>query len=450
MTTSVLPRPDVAPARPWSFPKAERFELANGISVVAVDLPGKYVVAIRLLLDLPVGADPAGYEGAASIAMGALDEGTERYDAQGFALARNLLGATYGAGADANGATVSLDVPVTRLADAVDLLAEAVLRPTFPAAEVDRLVQQRLDGIRMELASPDARASIELARAFYRVGSRRSIPNGGTTESVTRIDRDVVEAHYRAQVDPATTTVVVAGDLGDVDLRGLLDATFGSWATSGRVRTPLVEDDVVAGPGVVVVDRPGAVQTNLSLAAPAVSRKHPDFAPLAVAAYALGGGVDSRLMKVLREEKGYTYGVRAMVAPSRDDGLLFVGGAVQTDVTAPAVADLIDILRAAADGFGELERSQAVEQLAGRAPLQYEVPSAVAGTIASLIANGLPDDHIDTELAALRATSVDSVNAAYTRSIALDRAVLVAIGDGSVITEPLRAAGLGDVTVVTA
>src|SRR5206468_2718680 len=124
---------------------------------------------------------------------------------------------------------------------------------------------------------------------------------------------------------------------------------------------------------VVVVDRPGAVQTMLALAVPAVGKSAPELPALTVGAYVVGGGMESRIMTVLREEKGYTYGIRATVQSERYDGRLVVSGSVQTDVTGPAVDDLVDILRTfAADGIDEAERVPAVEQLAGRAPLNYE------------------------------------------------------------------------------
>ena len=451
MTTNVLPRPEVAPARPWTFPKAQRFSLPNGLSVVAYDLPGKQVAAIRVLLDLPLHCEPKGLEGIAQITVTSLDEGTERFDAQAFANARNRLGASYGAGADATGGTLSLDVPVSRLTAALELLAEAVLRPTFPAPEVDRLVKQRLDAISSERANPDSRARIELAAAWYARGSRRALPAGGTTESVAAIDRDAVESFYRGQVDPATTTVIVAGDLSDVDLTALVTACFGDWPTQGRVRATAPSDDVVGGPGVVVVDRPGSVQTMLSHALPGVDRNNADMPQLQVAARILGGGMDSRIMAVLREEKGYTYGISAQAAAEQTDGRVLIGGSVQTEVTGPAVEDLVAILREfAASGVREGELVPAIEALTLRAPLSYERPQAVAQAASTIIGNGLADDYIDTSRAAVRATTESAVHEAFIRSAPLGQALLVAVGDGAVITESLKAAGLGDVTVIPA
>lgn len=449
MSTAVLPRPDVVPPRPWTFPASRTLVLPNGLTVVGYHLPGKKIAALTLLLDLGQETEPEALEGLASITMSALDEGTASYDSQGFAAARNRIGGKYGAGCDSNVGSVSLSLPVSKLAPALDLLAEAALRPTFPAGEVDRLVKQRLDGLANELANPSSRANVELAKAWYTASSRRSKPGGGTADSVGRIDRNAVEAFYREQADPATSTLIVAGDLSGVALGDVAAARFGEWVSRGRTRVPVPAAALYGASRFVVVDRPGSVQTQLLLAAPSVGKAHPDLPAARVAAYALGGGMDSRIMAVLREEKGYTYGISAQAQTERADGRLVVSGAVQTEVTGPAVEELMAILRDyASGGIREDERVAAVEALAGRAPLQYETPQAVASTASSLLANGLPDDYIDRQNAALRATTVEGINAAIARSVALDQPVLVAVGDGSVITEPLRAAGLGDVTVV--
>jgi predicted Zn-dependent peptidase len=268
---------------------------------------------------------------------------------------------------------------------------------------------------------------------------------------VARIDRAAVTTFFRKQADPATTTIVLAADLSEIDVDQLVEQSFGAWVSAGRTKVLAPPAELAGGPRVVVVDRPGAVQTQLLLAAPSVGKDSPDLPSVMVSAYALGGGLDSRIMALLREEKGYTYGIRAQAQAERSEGELVVTGAVQTEVTGPAIQDLMEILREyAATGIREGERVAAVESLAGRAPLQYERPEAVAAAAASVLANGLPEDHVDWELAAVRASTVDGVNSAFARGVALDRAVLVAVGDGSTVAEAVKGAGLGDVTVVPA
>jgi predicted Zn-dependent peptidase len=236
-----------------------------------------------------------------------------------------------------------------------------------------------------------------------------------------------------------------------VDVEKLIGARFGEWISVGRALTPVPPAELLTGPRVVVVDRPGSVQTQLMLAAPSVHMDDADLPAVMVSAYALGGGMESRIMAVLREEKGYTYGISAQAQSERSDGRFVVAGAVQTEVTGPAVDDLMTILRGYAEGgIQESERVTAVDNLAGRAPLQYERPEAVANTAAQVLANGLPDTHVDDQIAALRSTTVARINEAFATGVRLDKAVLVAVGDGAKITEVLGTAGLGDVTVVPA
>ncbi len=451
MMTSVPARPEVAPPRPWTFPRGRTVVLPNGLTIQAFHLPGKQIAAVKLVLDVGHAAEPAGLEGLGNITFSALKEGTACYDAQGLSAARNRIGASFSAGCGSYTSTVSMRAPLESIQAALDLLAEAVLRPSFPASGVDRLVKRRLDGMTSALANPGSRAGLELAKVYWASTSRWAVPAGGTAESVARIDRSAVESFYARHLDPATATLVVAGDLSGVALERLVDERFGAWAASGVAAARVPAAQVVAGPRVVVVDRPGSVQTQLLLTAPAVAQTHPDLPSISVAAYVLGGGLDSRIMAVLREEKGYTYGINAAASTGRDHGQFTISGAVQTPVTGAAVQDLLAILRDyASGGIRDSEHRAAVEALAGRVPLQYDSPQAVAGTVASLVADGLPADYVDLQIAAMRATTVEGVNAAYSRSVGMDRAVLVAVGDGSVITEPLRTAGLGPVTVIPA
>ncbi len=448
--TIALPRPEVAPATPWSFPTPADHTLDNGLRVLLYHLPGKRVAALRLLVDLPTGSEARGAEGVGQLALQALTQGTSRYDEQQMAVARDRLGATCSTSCDSSGGHIALDAPVSRLSGALDLLAEIVLRPTFPTGPVERLMKQRLDRIAADLATPGRRAQIELDSAWYAPGSRGSVPTGGTTDTVGGLTRDAVAGYYLAQVSPETSTLVVAGDLSWTDILAKIEAHLGTWKAEATPRPPRV-DDVIGGTRVVIVDRPGSVQTQITLAQPAVRVAHPDLQPLSIAAYALGGGMESRIMTVLREDKGYTYGIKGTIATERHQGRLVISGAVQSEVTVPALMDLFGILHDFTDGgITEDERVTAVEKLAGGAPLKYETPQAIAGTAAGLVAQELPLNHPDVSRMRLRAATTESVDAAFRRHTGLDRGVLVLVGDAATFTEDVRGAGFGDVSVAAA
>jgi predicted Zn-dependent peptidase len=254
------PQPTSGQAKPWAFPAPERGALANGLTVLRCHRPGQQVVAVEVSLDTPLDAEPDGLDGIATIMVRALSQGTGQHTAEEFAAELERCGATLDSQA---GFAVSLEVPVSRLHRALGLLAEALRTPAFSGSEIERLVRNRLDGIRLELANPGRRAAKQLSQELFPASARMSRPRQGTEETVARIDAAGVRAFYEAHVRPASATAVVVGDLTDVDLDAVLADTLGGW--TGDTAEPLPMPAVTADDTgrVVIVDRPGAVQTQL-------------------------------------------------------------------------------------------------------------------------------------------------------------------------------------------
>ncbi|WP_093838240.1 M16 family metallopeptidase [Streptomyces aidingensis] len=449
------PRPESGPPRPWAFPAPERGALPNGLTVLRCHRPGQRVIAVELSLASPLAAEPDGLEGVATIMARGLSEGTDRHTAEEFAAELERCGATLDAAADHPGVRVSLEVPASRLTPALGLLADALRAPAFPEPEIERLVANRLDEIQHELASPPRRAAMALYAQLFPAASRMSRPRQGTEESVARIDAAAVRAFYQAHAGPGTATAVVVGDLTGTDLDGALARTLGTW--TGAVRppepmAPVTGDDTGR---VVIVDRPGSVQTQMLIARLGPDRHHPVWPAQVLGVYCLGGTLTSRLDRVLREEKGYTYGIRAQAHVLRSDArgsgaaLLAISGSVATDVTGPAVADLWRVLRTLAEeGLTDQERDVAVQNLVGVAPLRFETASAVADALADQVEQELPDDFQGRLYARLAGTGTAAASEAAVRAFPPDRLVTVLVGDAGQILGPVKEAGIGEVTVL--
>jgi predicted Zn-dependent peptidase len=206
---------------------------------------------------------------------------------------------------------------------------------------------------------------------------------------------------------------------------------------------------------VVIVDRPGAVQTQLLIGRIGPDRHDRVWPAQVLGTYCLGGTLTSRLDKVLREEKGYTYGVRAFgqvlrSGPQGGAAMLAISGSVDTPNTGPALDDLWKVLRTlAAEGLTDAERETAVQNLVGVAPLKYETAASVAGTLADQVEQHLPDDFQAQLYARLAETGTVEATAAVVSAFPTDRLVTVLVGDATRIKEPVEALGIGEVTVVT-
>ncbi|WP_329392214.1 M16 family metallopeptidase [Streptomyces sp. NBC_01716] len=450
------PQPTAGEARPWAFPAPERGALPNGLTVLRCHRPGQQVVAVEISLAAPLEAEPDGLDGVATIMARALSEGTDKHTAEEFAAELERCGATLDAHADHPGVRVSLEVPVSRLPKALGLLADALRAPLFSESEVGRLVTNRLDEIPHEQANPARRAAKQLSRELFPETSRMSRPRQGTEETVGRIDAKGVRAFYEAHVRPATATAVIVGDLTGVDLDALLAETLGDWTgdtTEPRPVPPVTADDTGR---VVIVDRPGAVQTQLLIGRVGPDRHDRVWPAQVLGTYCLGGTLTSRLDRVLREEKGYTYGVRAFAQVLRSDpegtgvSMLAISGSVDTESTGPALDDLWKVLRTlAAEGLTDAERETAVQNLVGVAPLKYETAASVADTLADQVEQHLPDDFQARLYARLAETGTVEATAAVVSAFPGDRLVTVLVGDASVIREPVEALDIGEVKVVT-
>ncbi|MFF0386745.1 M16 family metallopeptidase [Streptomyces sp. NPDC004286] len=451
------PQPQAGQAKPWAFPAPERSTLDNGLTVLRCHRPGQQVVAVEVLLDAPLDAEPAGLDGVATLMARAFSEGTDKDSAEEFAAELERAGATLDAHADHPGVRISLEVPASRLEKGLTLLADALRAPAFAESEIERLVRNRLDEIPHELASPARRAAKELSKELFPSSARMSRPRQGTEETVEKIDAGAVRAFYDRHVRPATATAVVVGDLDGIDLDALLADTLGAWTgTPGQARPvpPVTADDTGR---VVIVDRPGAVQTQLLIGRIGSDRHDRVWPAQVLGTYCLGGTLTSRLDRVLREEKGYTYGVRSFgqVLRSAPDGtgasMLAISGSVDTPNTGPALADLWTVLHTlAAEGLTDAERDVAVQNLVGVAPLKYETAAAVAGTLADQVEQHLPDDFQAELYRTLAATGTVEATAAVVNAFPADRLVTVLVGDAAQIKEPVEALGIGEVKVVSA
>ena len=461
VTMDFHPQPAAGQPKPWAFPVPERGALGNGLAVLGCHRPGQQVAAVQICLDMPLDAEPDRLEGIAAIMMSALAEGTSKHTAEEFAAELERCGATLDTSTDYQGARVSLEVPVSRLPQALGLLTEALQTPTFPSSEIERLVRNRLDEIPLEMANPGRRAARQLAQELFPASARLSRPRKGTEDTVARINAADARAFYQAHVRPGRATAVVVGDLTGVDLDAVLAGTLGGWTGDAAEPAPMPPVAADAAGRVVIVDRPGAVQTQLLIGRTGPDRHDRVWPALVLGTYCLGGTLTSRLDRVLREEKGYTYGVRAFQrvlrspAPPAAGGaagvsVVAISGSVDTASTGPALDDVWKVLRTlAAEGLTETERDTAVQNLVGVAPLRYETAASVAGTLADQVEQHLPDGYQAQLYARLAETSTAEATAAVIAAFPVNRLLTILVGDTSQIKAPVRALGIGDVEVVT-
>jgi zinc protease len=440
-----LPRPTIAPAAVWAFPAPTRARLNNGIEVMIFDLPGQHVISTHLVLDSPLNAERRDIEGVATICARTLDEGTLRHNGEEFAELLETEGAGFGVDLSLSGVQILLDVPASHLDRALELFAEAVTEPSLADRDVNRHVQLRLAEIEQAQANSSQTASIAFREAVFEETKRASRMNGGEPETVSQVTQDVVEAFHRDHFGPSGATLVIAGDFAE-DPVVVAERCLGSWQNE-RQRRVAAEEPTPARPYALLIDRPGAVQADIRYGSFGIDRLDPRWAPISVASYAMGGAFLSRLNAVLREEKGYTYGVRMNFAPLRTGGSFAVQGSFRTEVLVDALAITREMIKVDGVPFTSQEVTDAVAFFTGVSPLRYATADGVADQAATQRLAGLPDDYVDRSLAQLRSVTPEAATEAYRSVVHPEELTLVVVGDAERLAEPLRALGFPDLEV---
>ena len=447
-------RPRPGEPRDYDFPAFDRSTLDNGLTVVHCHVPGRPLLQAQLIVRGDAGggatSEDAATAGATVLTARAMSEGTTERDAVAFVEAAERLGAEMGAAAGWDSLSVHVEVPRTHLDAAMGLFAEMALQPAFPEREVERLRDERLNDLQQVMADARRRAEKAFPTVIYADDAAYARPLGGVEETVTPIDRDVLVDRHTALMRPDAATLIVCGDIEDLAVDDIVAGAFAGWGASGTgPAAPRTPDAAADGRRVVLVDRPGAPQSEIRVGHVGTPRRIDDFHALQVTNALLGGLFNSRLNMLLREERGYTYGVSSGFDMRRASGPFAVRCAVESDVTAPAVDDIMaELGRIAADPVEAAELDAARDYLIGVFPLRFETSAQVAGALSGLVIHGLPDDELDRYRPAVAAVNADDVRAAAAAHIDPEAASIVVVGDVSRFEEPLRAAGYGEVEVV--
>jgi zinc protease len=455
---TVAPRPTVAPAPRWSFPEVTDRSLPSGLRVRTVHLPGQHVVSVRVAVPFSLTAEPRDREGVALVMARCLDEGTGTSSAEQMAQRIEGAGIALGAGVGERGLVLEVEVPASRLADALDLVAECLVDPVFPEAEVARLVRSRVADIAHERADAGSRAALEFIGAYFDAGARASRSAGGARETVAKVTARDVRDFHAAVVHPDRAVVVVAGDVsGMPDAPDELVArALTRWALAGAAPEPAPEADVLTPVGragvpgrVVLVDRPGAAQSELFLGRPGPDRRTPHgWGAYQVLAFLLGGSPQARIDAVMREQRGYTYGIRAGFRPRRRGGICVVSGAVRADATVEALTALGEVLALTGADLTDAEVRHAADFVGKTAPGRFATADAVADEVVRLALDDLDVDTVTRTLEQVRTLTRPQVAAAWDEVREGPGWTTVVVADACRHAEGLASTGFGEVTVV--
>jgi predicted Zn-dependent peptidase len=441
-------RPKPGPTGDYRFPRFDRQTLGNGLRVVVASVPKLPLVTISALVDAGASCDPAGKEGLATLTAQLLTEGTTSSDGAELALRFERLGASVESYADWDTAGLSMTVMSNQLDAAFALVREVLLEPAFREREVERLKGERLAALLQLRTEPRGLADESFARLLYEPASRFSHLEGGSDLSVSATTRDHIVAFYQGRFAPASTTIMVVGDVTVEQAVRLVESSLGQWR--GAHPKSVVPSTVPARTdrSICLLHKEDAPQTELRIGHVGVARRHPDYFPIVVMNAILGGLFNSRINLNLREAHAYTYGAFSAFEWRRQAGPFVVSTAVRSDVTDAAVKEVLtEIDRIRQQPVADDELSLATSYLDGVFPIRYETTAAIAAALSGLVVYDLPEDYFDRYRAHIRAVTTEQVLDVARRHVNPDQLQILAVGDSAAIRAPLEALGIGSVRV---
>ncbi len=443
------PQPGPPPA--LKLPAIQKRTLSNRLPVWIVERHEVPVVYVSLVVLSGTGDDPPGKFGIANLTAALLTEGAGSRSALEIADAVDFLGADLATNSGSDASAVRLNVPVARLADALPIMADVAIRPTFPQAELNRQKAQRLTSIIEARDDPSSIDQLAFARVVFGTTHRYGTAQAGSAQNISSFTVDDVRAFYRSAYQPANAALLVVGDVKPDRVMPMLETAFGKWqgGPAPAKHETYAAPALPAAREIAIVDKPGAPQSQVRIGWAGVARSTPDYFPVIVMNTVLGGAFSSRLNLNLREKHGYTYGAQSQFDMRLSAGPFVAAAGIQTDKTADALKEFFNELNGILQPVPADELTRAKHYVSLRYPLGFETNGDVAARLEQALVYHLPDDYFATYIPKIEAVTAAEVQRVAQKYIVPSKFAVVIAGDRAAIEPGIRALNLGPIKIVT-
>jgi len=429
--------PLAAPLRPVRFPPFQEAALPNGMTLLLVENHEQPTLSVSLSFRAGSVYDPAGKEGVAGLVAELLTKGTPSRSADQIAAEIEGVGGSIGANAGDDFLTISTDGLSDHAELAFTLLGEVSRRSTFPDQEVELARTRFLSSLEVELSQPDNVA----ARAFQKeIYGRNPYGRNTSVAAYKAITRNDIVSFAGRRIRPGGALLVVAGDITLPRARALATSAFGTWRGAAAPTPPAASAPTKRATDILLVNRPGSVQSNIVLGNTTFLPTDTGYYAARIATHVLGGGSDSRLFMILREQKGWTYGSYASLRRTRGLGYWEATFEGRTEVSDSALLELLhQIDRVRTETIPDSELVAAKGFLVGSFPLTIETPRQIAGVVTTARLLGLGSDYLQRYRDRLAAVKGTRARAAAQRVFRRDALTIVVVGDAKTLYDRLKA-----------
>jgi len=432
--------PAPTPLRPVRFPPFVKATLPNGMELIVVEQHKQPVVTVSFALQGGAIYEPADKVGLSGLVAELLTKGTESRTADQIAAQVEGAGGNIGAYADNDFTRLSFSALAENLPAALTVIADVVQHSTFPVTEIELARTRALSALQIELSQPASIADRLFRREVY---GGHPYGRSATPATLRAITRDDIVQFFNQRVKPAGALLVVAGDVDAARVRQLATEAFASWTGAPAAAAAAPAIPAHAATEIVLVHKPGAVQSNILAGFTFITPRDPAVYPLTIANKILGAGTDARLFLILREQHGWTYGSYSSFSRPRGTGAFEASAEVRTAVTDSAVAEMLRQLnRIRVEMPADSEIAAAKNYLAGVFPLTIQTAQQIAGAVANARLLGLPDDYVLRYRERLAAVTKPQLAAAAREHFTTDKMTVLVVGDGPALLPKLKALGL--------
>ena len=420
-------------AQTLHMPAHEKYVLKNGMTVLLLEKRGVPMIDVFAVVKTGAAADPAGESGLASVTAGLLRKGTKARTAQQFAADLDYIGGEFEADAGADFSSVSAEFLSKDLERGLGLFSDALLHPTFPQAEVEKLLAQSVDAVRG--AKDDPQQVLGLYYDGYLYGTHPyGRPAGGDELSLQRIKRDAIVKFYEGNYAPGNTLLAVAGEFNGTEIRKRLEETFGQWAAHAVAPAAIAAAPAVKGKRLLLVNKDDATQTYFAVGNVGIARNDADRVAIRVVNTIFGGRFTSELNEALRVESGYTYGASSFFDARKAPGPFGIHSFTKNETTAPAIDLALQVLQKfRKDGVTDEQLKSAKSYIKGQFPPNIETSKQLAHILATNEFYGLGDDEINQLEARVDAVTPEMAKAVIQKHFPAENLVFVLIGKASAI-----------------
>lgn len=437
--------PEVKPLAAITPPKVADVTLPSGLRVLAARRPGVPRFECRLVIPTARNRTPA-HGARIRVLAKTLLAGTAARSSLDIAEMLQRLGGGLEAVADSEDLVLIGSALSSNLGPFLDLLAEVLVEAAHPEDEVTLQRERLAQDITLARSQPETVAREALVKRLY--GDHPYGAGLPEPEEVEAVSAAQVRALQRQRLVPAGAVLVLVGDFQPARAVDRVGAALERWQ-GGSAKVGLPAPPAPTPAPILLVDRPGSVQTNIRMAGPAIGRAHPDYPALALANLVFGGYFTSRLVDNIRERRGYTYSPGSGVQQQRSAAHFLVSADVGTDVTTPALVEILyELGRMIALPAEPAELEAAKRYLSGSLSMSLQTQAGLASYLSTLAVSGLEVDFIRAYPKRVNALTGEEVLDAARRFFVPRHLLTVLVGDVGAIRAGVE--GLGEVEVAGA